>query len=62
VSERALRKPDRIDCGQQRGCGGNRGLPGDAQDQPIDRQQSRGGDDQLGEPGGERREAGELPP
>jgi hypothetical protein len=28
----------------------------------VDGEQGRGGDDQLGEPGGERGEAGELPP
>jgi hypothetical protein len=30
--------------------------------EPVDREQSGRGDDQLGQPGGERGEAGELPP
>ena len=62
MGQRALREPDGIDRGQQRGGGGNRDLAGDAEGQPIDRQQGRGGDDQVGEPGGKRGEAGELPP
>ena len=62
MRERALREPDRIEGSEQRGCRGDRDLPGDPMSQTVDRQQRDRSDDQLGQPGGERGEAGELPP
>ena len=62
VCQRALREPHRIERGEQRGGSGDGDLAGYALGQPVDRQQCRGGDDQLGKASGERGEAGELPP
>jgi hypothetical protein len=62
VRQRALREPDGIESGEKRSCGSDRDLAGDAMGETVDRQEAGGGDDQLGEPCGERSEAGDLPP
>ena len=62
MSQRTLREPDGIERREERRCGGDRDLAGDALGKAIDSQEGGGGDDQLSEPGGERGEAGELPP
>jgi len=62
VGECALREPDRIERREERGRRGDGDLTSDSLGQAIDGQEGGGGDDQLGEPGGERGEAGELPP
>ena len=57
-----MREPDRIERREECRCGGDGDMTGDALGKAIDSQESGRGDDQLGEPGGERGEAGDLPP